>query len=117
MKTMKWLLTNGTFAALVYAGFVLGIDGAQNLVKFFIWFILLPLSPFLLTEHVQKLILKESPWPALAFLSRAMAWVVLGVLVWSGAWITGAAYAATMLCFAFMRETVRKKRAELLVAS
>jgi uncharacterized membrane protein len=117
MKTMKWLVMNGTFAALVYAGFVLGVDGAQNLVKFFIWFILLPLSPFLLTDHAQRLILKEPPRLLLVFLSRAMAWCVLSVLVWSGAWVTGAAYAVTMLFFAFMREAVRKKRAELLVAA
>ena len=112
-KTLWWIVINAGMAALVYAGFILGVEGAQYVVKFFVWAFCLPLGLISLTDAMQKKLAEERPTPIRGALGRLVAWCSLAVFVWTGHVVTAGAWALWMLCAAVARESAKKYRAGL----
>ena len=103
--------------ALTWTGFVNGVEGAMYLVKFFVWAICLPISFPALSTPMQQALAKD-PAPGLVhkWVSRASAWLVLGVMVWTGHIATACAWGFYLLCAAVASEGAKKLRAEASAA-
>ncbi len=97
--------------AVLYAAFVLQMDGAMYLLKFFIW-CLAALAPFMVTDTALRHSAEnEEPRSGLrTALYWMQAWTVLLALVWFGHIFTAAAWVLVMLCTAFHWTAVRKMR-------
>lgn len=115
MRTIKSVFLNLAVAALFYYGFVEGIEGAQNVVKFFVWAIALPIGLMLFSKDLIKSIAANPPMPKVVnFLIRLIAWAELVVLLWSGHIATSIAWAFYMLCAGIARVQIEKCRKEAL---
>ena len=92
MKSVKTLFLAAAVAALTYAGFVLGIEGAQRVLMFRIWAISFPLSLMLPTDSAVKVLASMPPTPSpLRVMCRLVEWALLIALVWSGFTLTAIA--------------------------
>ena len=112
-KALYWIGMNGGLAALVYAGFINDVAGAQYIVKFFVWAFCLPLGLVAaFSGEFHKNLAKEPKTPFRTAVSHMIAWATLGVLVWTGHVFTGAAWAVWMVCAASARIDSKKLRAE-----
>ena len=87
IRVAYWLIINGAFAGLLYAGFILGSEGAENVALFFAWLNII-LSFFMLSDDVAAAAIKRG--------RTVHKWVdvtcdtgFLIVLIWFGAWATG----------------------------
>jgi hypothetical protein len=108
-----WLVLNGGFAAGVWFGFVENIEGAQYLVKFWVWAIALPAGLLLLfsgEESAQKAA-AIPPRPVATAMSLALAWAALGVFVWHGHAATAVAWSVWMVGCATLRVKARDLKA------
>lgn len=113
MRTIKSVFLNLVVAALFYYGFIEGIEGAQNVVKFFVWAIALPIGLMLFSKDLIKNVAENPAMPrAVNFLIRLIAWAELVVLLWSGHIATSIAWAFYMLCAGIARVQVEKCRKE-----
>jgi hypothetical protein len=110
---IKGLLIQGTYAGLVVAGWLYGIDGARNLAQFATWAILLPVGIMAAgSDALHASMAKHPPSPAaIRALARALNWALLSVLLWHGAWMTGTAFGLFMLGGAVGTEAAKKLRA------
>ncbi|MBI5901810.1 MAG: hypothetical protein HZB40_21645 [Rhodocyclales bacterium] len=90
-RAVWWLAINGTFGVLLWFGLVEGVEGARNLGLFMAW-VSAVVSLFVFTDSVQAEMTKNGrsvPRP----IGVASDLAILGLLIWFGAWVTGAAYA------------------------
>lgn len=97
--------------ALLYATFALNIDGAMNVLKFFVWGIAL-LSPLLLLDIAMDSAAKQAPTPVRWLLQRLMDWITLLLLAWFGHLVTAGAWAIKMLCVRMHQDGVEKRRTQ-----
>ena len=112
MKALKALLLQAFVVAIVVAGFIYGVEGAQYMAKFFVWGFFLPLSIIALTNDVvKKLAAEEQGNVIVRHSGRVVNWSALGVFVWTGNIFTALAWAACMFFMALSRELVNKARA------
>ncbi len=90
-RAVMWVGINGAFGALLWFGLVEGVEGARNLGLFLAWANVI-LSFFMLVPDAQEAMAKKGrSVPKAASVTFDLA--VTGLLVWCGAWVTGAAYA------------------------
>lgn len=110
-KTLTAMAFQAVFAALVVAGFIYGIEGAQYAIKFFIWVVAWPIGILVFTETMQKALASEPKNHAVAIYStRVVAWVTLGILVWTGNVFTASVWMTHMFLMAISREQINKLR-------
>lgn len=104
MKSVKTLFLAAAVAALTYAGFVLGIEGAQRVLMFWTWAITFPLSLMLPTDTAIKVLasMPQTPRP-LRTMTSLVAWALLIALVWNGFILTGIAQFVSMTMSAWAR--------------
>lgn len=92
MNSLKTLFLAAAVAALTYAGFVLGIEGAQRVLMFWVWAISFPLSLMLLTDSAVKVLASTPPTPRPPLVMwRLVELALLIALVWSGFILTAIA--------------------------
>lgn len=110
-KTLTAMAFQAVFAALVVAGFIYGIEGAQYAIKFFIWVIAWPVSIIAVTETMKKKLASEPKNHAAArYSARIVAWATLGILVWTGNVFTASVWITHMFLMAISREQINKLR-------
>ena len=109
-KALYWMVMNLGFAALVYAGFVVGVDGAQYIVKLFVWAFYLPLGLLCLTDAFQLRLAEEPPHRVRTAAGICLAWVALFVFVWQGHIATGVAWSIWIVCAAIARSGAKLYR-------
>lgn len=91
-KLARWFLFNGLFAALLVAGFVYGIEGAENVALFIVWVTSI-ISLFFPTEKVVEVLREKKHMPPIKrSIDGAFDVVVICFLVWHGAVASGIAY-------------------------
>lgn len=112
-KTLSWLAVKTCFAAALWFGFWQGVDGAQYVVKFFVWAWCLPLGLIALGSrdlHRDAAKTPETGGRARKFINQAFAWATLGALVWTGHVVTAGAWAVWMFCAAATDSAVKRLR-------
>lgn len=111
-KHLQGYVLHAAFVSMLLAGWLYNVDGARNVVQFFIWAILLPVGLVgIWSDDFAKNIAKdpEPKWP-LAWASRLLNWACLGLLIWTGSWATGLALGIFMLAGAVVRNRVAEIR-------
>lgn len=85
-----WVAINGAFGAMLWFGLVEGVQGALNLGLFMAW-VSVFVSLFVFTDSVQAEMAKK--WRSVPMpIGVASDLAIIGLLIWYGAWVTGAAY-------------------------
>lgn len=96
---------------LTYFGFIEGLDGARNVVQFFMWALCFTIGPLCLHPDVQK---KLADMPATGPLNRLVyrgaALFCLGVVVWAGYIFTAMAWSFYLLCGLIAAAQIKKLR-------
>lgn len=99
--------------ALTYLGFFAGVEGARNVIQFFVWAVCLPLGLLALHPRVQEELAKK---PESGKITEFFSWVVsLGVLVtlaWFGDVVTAVAWGFYLFCVPVSKKGVEARRAE-----
>ncbi len=113
---LKWSVAHALHWAVLYGAFAADIDGAMYVLKFWVW-VLLPLSLFLLADHVAASAAKKPRTPIRGFLSALQAWATLGLLVWFGHIASALAWGFVMLVVAVHRDKTGKARASTATSS
>ena len=90
MRAFKWLLMNGTCAALLWFAVAGGVEGAQNILLVLVWLLLL-ITPLMWTADLQKT-LAERGRAVPAWLDGIFDLALVAVLLWHGWMLTGVAY-------------------------
>lgn len=106
----KWILMHSLHWAVLYGAFAAQLDGALNLLMFWVW-AMAPVSLFLLTDLAIAFSAEKPPKPIRSTLSMLQAWVTLGLLVWGGHVATALAWGLVMIVVAAHISSVRKVRA------
>jgi len=86
-----WLAINGAFAAMLWFGFVEGVEGARNLSLFLVWASFI-ISWGMLVPDIQKELAKKGRSAPKA-MNVLYDLSVTFFLVWFGAWVSAVAYA------------------------
>lgn len=85
-----WVAINGAFGALLWFGLVEGVQGALNLGLFMAW-VFVFVSLFVFTDSAQAEMAKK--WRSVPRpIGVASDLAITGLLIWYGAWVTGAVY-------------------------
>jgi len=109
---VKQFVFQSTLLGLIVAGYAYEIDGARNLVAFFIWGFLLPGSVLVNADSVVKATAKEPKKPALwRWISWPIRMASLGILIWFGAPFTATAFAVSTLLMLAAQASIEKARA------
>lgn len=94
-RAVKWILYNGIFFTALYFALWHGINGAQNLVKFYVWFAftvsLLTLIPAMVKETMKDPSKVPPRWWRI--FDGLVDVIVVGIFIWFGWWWVGTAYA------------------------
>ena len=97
-----WLVGNTVFGAALYFGLVKGVDGAVNIVQFYIWFHLI-LSLLTLSDDVIQAVRKNGSPSVPKWMNAAFDLCTIAMLVWYGwAWTAGA-YTLSAILFSRIR--------------
>lgn len=112
-NTLFYIVVNCCFAALLWLGFIEGIDGAQNAVKFLVWAFFLPLSFLMFSESVQKRLAERCRTSKVTEMAHGLVnFFAIFVLVWNGHFVTAAAFLFHMFALAVCREGENRCRAK-----
>lgn len=110
-KILQCLAFTAVFLAVFVAGFFYGIDGAKNIVRFYVWTIALPLAFVATTDNVTAKAAAAKRNPAwVRYFQYATAWFALVIFVWFGYYFTAAAWGLQMFVLAVARERVKQIR-------
>lgn len=110
-KLLHWMAWHLGHWALLYLAFVMDLEGAMSLLKFFVW-MLAPLSLFFLSAKLAAEVAKKPRQPSWQHAcSQVQGWITLCLLVWFGHVATGVAWAIVILMSAFGRDQAEKIRA------
>lgn len=111
-KHLQGYVFQAAFVSMLLAGWLYNVDGARNVVQFFIWVILLPAGVVgIWSDDIAKNIAKDPPPKGpLAWASRLLNWACLVLLIWTGSWATGFAFGVFMLAGAVVRNRVAEIR-------
>lgn len=110
-KLATWIAFHCAHWAVLYGAFVLEVEGALYVLKFFAW-VMVFVAPLLLTNAAKENGVKENPTPVRSALTRIQSWATLLALVWFGHIATALAWCWVMACVALYREGVKKTRTE-----
>ena len=115
MKTIKWFLLNGLFAAMVWFGLVNGVVGARNIAIFAAWFCFV-VSLLMLGSEAQKNVAKSNyKQPVPPWLDRIFDSYISAMFIWYGFWLTGLVYFVHMLFLCTFYENIKIIRKEMPV--
>lgn len=91
------LVSDGSFAAAVWFGFVVGIPWAQHVVQFYVWVVVLPITLLMFHPELQKRV-AAAPRPprGVSVFRQMVAGGTLGILIWSGHLATAGAWAVSV---------------------
>jgi hypothetical protein len=79
----RWVIINAFFVWLLYASFIQHSTGAQSLLTFIVWFMLV-ISMFTLNERIATELRKKKPPQWFLVLDMAFDCLVSGALAWYG---------------------------------
>lgn len=108
----KWMLVHTLHWALLYGAFFADLDGAMYVLKFWVWVTALIVG-VLFRDVAIETAAKKPPQPTQLFFSLLQAWCTLGLLIWFGHIVSGAAWLWVLIAFGIAREKVAKKREQL----
>lgn len=109
---LNTLLFEASLLSLVAAGWLWGIEGAQHVVRFGLWVLAPVCVVAALSTDVAAGVAARPPRPAaIRTINYLTWWAVLVLLVWHGAYATGAAVLVILVCGAIHGQTVRRLRA------
>lgn len=113
MQNLKSLTLPIIFYAAVWAGFIEGIEGAQNVAAFIVFAVRLPISVlFGFSEEAEKSAARRQEHPApFAKLRHLLNLAVLITLLWQGAIVLATVFAFTWLVLANFWQKVAEHRA------
>lgn len=87
-EKIRWILTNTMLLCCLLAGFVFNINGLQNIALFVIWTIII-ITPFNY-KALEKFSKKTKPIDDKIYVG--FKFIVTGVLLYNGMWITSVFY-------------------------
>lgn len=110
MRLIKYAAIVLSIATLVYFGFYQSVTGAQNILIFWVWLLLL-WAALIQTDAVVRgtaeKVKNGEELPAVPkWLDRCVDTLIAASLVWVGAWWTAAAYTGAALLLALFWERV-----------
>lgn len=101
---LLWLVVHTLLGAVLYFGLVKGVDGAANLVQFYIWFCFV-VSLLTLPDAVLQTMRKHNKPSVPRWIDAVFAVGAISTLVWHG-WVWAAsAYAVSAILLARARQT------------
>lgn len=115
MNVLPYLWFQFVFVGLTAAGWVWGIEPARWMVHAAVWGVLLPAGLFCaISGNLHHSTAARAPFRAAVAIASRLAYLsALLLLLWHGAWITGAAMAvcvACMLWFGWRVACIRSER-------
>ena len=110
--TANRLLYCAVFWTLLYFGFIKGVEGAANVVTFYVWAMVF-LSPFLVFTDLGKRPKQAPPGRVMKNLLGTTRWSALLLFIWTGSALTAGAWIVVMLMIA----AYEQKRAQEAAAS
>lgn len=97
MREIRWFLIKTIFTAMLIAGFVYDIKGAQNVVIAYVW-VLFILHAFLLCDEDKAIeILRKKGRPIPKYITFYYSVTAIAFLIWHSAIVTGIVYFITVL--------------------
>jgi len=114
MNTLKFLGFEAAFIGLAAGGWVWDIAAARGAMHMLVWALLLPcglVGVFNPQMQAQSAARQQGYSAAIVLANRVALLVALGVLLWHGAWVTGAALAVFVVCVFIYSDAVRRLRA------
>ncbi len=106
------LVQSSCLAAMVYFGLIAGVNGAENLLLFYVWGVVLPFSMLSQMDAVQQSAAKKPKNIfATKFVSESVSWSALVVMIWTGNISTSVAWFISLVLLAVAKlgiETHRK---------
>lgn len=110
MKTAISIILSLTLAALAVAGTIYGINGAEHIVKFYIWAFVLPISlTFFSNRLIDELVNSGNiPSEISYWVGSASEIAVLVLLVWHGSLLTGGAVLFILFAASVARAKMKK---------
>lgn len=115
MQALYALLFHAVFAAALAAGFFFDVDGARNLVLFYVWAILLPIATLSAMPPAISAAAKKpaTPRPLPSWLRRGLLACYVVALVWAGSWPTAFALCLAVVLQKVATECAQDKREKL----
>jgi hypothetical protein len=108
------LALSSLYAYIVYLGFIFDVEGAQNIIKLYVFAICLPVGLIAaLSDDVRRMMAKnpaKPEWPMK--LSLVMSLLCIGVIAWTGHMVTAVCYLIAVGCFYSAMAEVSKIRNE-----
>lgn len=110
--TVEFIVWHAIWWFLLYSGFIDGIEGAKNVVRFFLWAVLVPMGIWALTDHCAKVMAEQNNLiPATARAIRQASQVAsIAVFAWTGHMFTAAALLFVAVSGLVHADMVRKLR-------
>ena len=114
MKIAIRLALSALYAYIVYLGFICGVEGAQNIIKLYVFAICLPVGLVAtFSDDLQRELAKNPANPEwLMNLSLVMSLLWIGVIAWTGHMVTAACYLIAVGCLHSAMAKVSKIRNE-----
>jgi len=107
-RLSTYCLFHCVFLACLYYGSFKGVEGAENVALFIAWFTIIT-SWFLLTEDGIDVVRKNPPIIPAA-IDVPLDIIVVGVLVWAGALITGIFFALHIFILLLARDKAKEPK-------
>lgn len=107
---IRWAVTNAAMAALIYFGLYKGIDGAQNVLLFWVW-LTLPMALTLISDD-SKEVLRKRGRAVPAGIDAVLDIAAIAALLWFGWMWTAAAYTlANIIAHGAMEDAINGQSA------
>lgn len=98
---------------LTYFGFIEGLDGARNVVQFFMWAVCFTIGPLCLHPDAQKAMAAlPDRGPLDRSVQRFVALFCLVAVVWAGYIFTALAWSFYLLCGLIAAAQIKKMRTQ-----
>ena len=113
MKVFKYFLINGAFAAALYFGLYVGIEGAQNIVLLISW-AMIAMSPLAIFDPVIEAAAEKKYKPSIPeWVDVSLDVAIVIVLAWFGWMWTASFYFIHIFFMASFKMRVKEKTAEM----
>ena len=115
-KHIAWIIFQFLHLSVLYGAFALNLNGAMNILYFFVW-VMLPMAFILLSDRSAKLAVKDEPSQLKATISALQRWSTLLLLVWNGHIATSIVWGVVMVLVAIHTEKVQELRTSPEIAN
>lgn len=109
-KHIAWNIFQFLHLSVLYGAFALNLNGAMNILYFFVW-AMLPMALILLSDRSAKLAVKDEPSQLKATISALQRWSTLLLLIWNGHIATSIVWGVVMVLIEIHISKVQKLRA------